>query len=153
MAQRGRPHTRAAERDWPKNAGKKTVGEHIADMVQWGGAPGSWQRVGNCRIAKWAEQRGCRDPFASVWTVSQTWRDYDRWFTGFRTASSVIAPAARLLVVQAPIPPETRRLSGVPEILANLQPALFLHMPSLGNRLRGVRCMHVHRLEDTRSCS
>jgi len=78
-----------------------------------------------------------------VWTVSQTWRDYDRWFTEFRTASSVIAPAARLLVVQAPIPPETRRLPGVPEILANLQPALFLHMPSLAviDRAAFVACM------------
>jgi hypothetical protein len=78
-----------------------------------------------------------------VWTVSQTWRDYDRWFTEFRTASSVIAPAARLLVVQAPIPPKTRRLPGVPEILANLQPALFLHMPSLAviDRAAFVACM------------
>jgi hypothetical protein len=33
MAQRGRSHPRAAERDSPKNAGKKTVREQIADMV------------------------------------------------------------------------------------------------------------------------
>ncbi len=66
-----------------------------------------------------------------VWTVSQAWRDYDRWFGEFRTASAVIAPGARLLVVQEPIPQDSLHLPGIPEALAKLQPHSFVHMPSL----------------------
>jgi hypothetical protein len=66
-----------------------------------------------------------------VWTVTQTWRDYDRWFGEFRTASAVIAPGARLLVVQAPIPQDKLHLPGISEVLAKLQPHSFVHMPSL----------------------
>ena len=44
-----------------------------------------------------------------VWTVSQAWRDYDRWFTEFReAASTVIVPGARLLVVEAPLTEQER---------------------------------------------
>jgi hypothetical protein len=66
-----------------------------------------------------------------VWTVSQTWRDYDHLFAEFRSASAVISPGTRLLVVQTRTPPEKPQLPGVPEILADLQPVLFVHMPSL----------------------
>ena len=66
-----------------------------------------------------------------VWTVSQAWRDYYRWFAEFRAASVVIAPGARLLVIQAPIPQDALHSPGIPEILAQLQPHSFVHMPSL----------------------
>lgn len=66
-----------------------------------------------------------------VWSVSQAWRDYDRWFAEFRTASAVIAPGARLLVVEAPVPDEKRKLPGVPESLANVQWITFTHMAAL----------------------
>jgi hypothetical protein len=64
-----------------------------------------------------------------IWTVSQAWRDYDRWFAEFRTVSAAIAPGARVLVVESPTGP--RKLPGIPESLAVLQERLFHHMPSL----------------------
>ena len=78
-----------------------------------------------------------------VWTVSQAWRDYDRWFAEFRTASAVIAPGARLLVVQAPIPQDKLHLPGIPESLAKVQPHSFVHMPSLAviDRAAFVACL------------
>jgi hypothetical protein len=78
-----------------------------------------------------------------VWTVSHAWRDYDRWFAEFRTASAVIAPGARLLVVQAPIPQDKQHLPGIPGILANLQPHSFVHMPCLAviDRAAFVPCL------------
>jgi hypothetical protein len=65
-----------------------------------------------------------------IWTVSQAWRDYDRWFTEFRSASMAIAPGARVLVVAAP-PTAPRKLPRIPENLAVFQERLFHHMPSL----------------------
>jgi hypothetical protein len=65
-----------------------------------------------------------------IWTISQAWHDYDRWFAEFRSASEAIAPGARVLVVSAP-PAEPRKLPGIPESLAVLQWRLFHHMPSL----------------------
>jgi hypothetical protein len=65
-----------------------------------------------------------------IWTISQVWHDYDRWFAEFRGASTAIAPGARVLVVAAP-PTEPRKLPGIPESLAVLQWRLFHHMPSL----------------------
>ncbi len=78
-----------------------------------------------------------------VWTVSQAWRIYDRWFAEFRTASAVIAPGAKLLVVQAPIPQDKLYLPGTPEFLAKLQPHSFVHMPSLAviDRAAFVPCL------------
>ena len=64
-----------------------------------------------------------------IWTVSQAWRDYDRWFTEFRSASTAIAPGARVLVVESPMEP--RKLPEIPETLAVMQERLFHHMPSL----------------------
>jgi hypothetical protein len=66
-----------------------------------------------------------------VWTVSQSWHDYDRLFGEFRSASAVIAPGARLLVVEAPTPEQTPQLTGVPASLAKLQPVAFIHMAAL----------------------
>ena len=72
-----------------------------------------------------------------IWTVSESWKDYDGWFNEFRAASAVIAPGARLLIVQATIPPDNMiaahqgRLPGVPTALATLQPAVFWHMGAL----------------------
>lgn len=66
-----------------------------------------------------------------IWTVSQSWHDYDLWFGEFRRASAVIAPGTRLLIVEAPASNDRRRLPGVPPLLARLQPALFWHMGAL----------------------
>jgi hypothetical protein len=72
-----------------------------------------------------------------IWTVSESWKDYDCWFNEFRAASAVIAPGARLLIVQATIPPDDaiaghqRGLPSVPAALATLQPAVFWHMGAL----------------------
>ena len=65
-----------------------------------------------------------------VWTLSQAWYDYDRWFTEFRAASAVVPPGARLLVVEAPIP-EQKHLPGVPASLAMVQWRTFVHMAAL----------------------
>src|SRR5207247_7141417 len=65
-----------------------------------------------------------------VWTVTQTWRDYDRWFSEFREASTVVPPGARLLVVAAPLP-ERQRLPNVPALLARLESFPFIHMAAL----------------------
>jgi hypothetical protein len=64
------------------------------------------------------------------WSVSQAWYDYDRWFAEFRAASAVIAPGARLLVVEAPMP-EQQQLPGVPASLATVQWRSFSHMAAL----------------------
>jgi hypothetical protein len=64
-------------------------------------------------------------------TVSQSWRDYDRWFSEFRRASAVIVPGTRLLIVEAPTPADKQRLPGVSPLLARLQPVLFWHMGAL----------------------
>jgi hypothetical protein len=66
-----------------------------------------------------------------VWSVSQAFADYDRWFTEFRVASAAIAPGARLLVVESPIQTESRALPGLPRGIASLQELLFYHMPAL----------------------
>jgi hypothetical protein len=66
-----------------------------------------------------------------VWTVSQAWRNYDSWFAEFRTASAVIPPGARLLIVEAPVPEQKQRLSGVPPIFAKVQWVTFIHMAAL----------------------
>ncbi len=72
-----------------------------------------------------------------IWTVSESWKDYDGWFNEFRAASAVIAPGARLLIVQATIPQDDMmagpqgRLPSVPTALATLQPVLFWHMGAL----------------------
>jgi len=66
-----------------------------------------------------------------VWAVSQSWRDYDRWFAEFRSASTVISPGARLLIVEAPLPEDRRQLPGVPAPLATMQPAAFIHLGAL----------------------
>jgi hypothetical protein len=66
-----------------------------------------------------------------LWAVSQAWSDYDRLFIEFRTASAVIAPGARLLVVVAPIPEQKRELPGLPTDFATRQSAPFMHMAAL----------------------
>jgi hypothetical protein len=66
-----------------------------------------------------------------VWTVTQAWRDYDRWFAEFRTASAVIAPGTRLLIVEAPVPEQKQQLPGVPATLAKVQWVTFIHMAAL----------------------
>lgn len=66
-----------------------------------------------------------------IWTVSQSWSDYDRWFAEFRQASSVIAPGSRLLIVQSPVPAEAVALPRVPVLLGAVQPPVFHHLGAL----------------------
>jgi hypothetical protein len=72
-----------------------------------------------------------------IWTVSESWQYYDRLFNEFRAASTVIAPGARLLVVE-PMPsgddttaPAPMSLPGVPVQLAKIQPMVFWQMGAL----------------------
>ena len=64
-----------------------------------------------------------------VGSVAQSWCDYDRWFTEFRVASTVISPGSRLLVAAAPAVPD--RLPGVPAFFARFEPVVFTHMAAL----------------------
>jgi hypothetical protein len=72
-----------------------------------------------------------------IWTVSESWKDYDRSFNEFRAASAVIAPGARLLIVGADIresnmiPQDKARLRGVPTVLATVQPVVFWQLGAL----------------------
>ena len=72
-----------------------------------------------------------------VWAVTQTWGDYDRWFTEFREASAVVPPGARLAVVATPLPAQ-EQLPGVPGSLAKLESFPFIHMGALAVMDRGV---------------
>ena len=72
-----------------------------------------------------------------VWAVTQTWSDYDHWFTEFREASAVIPPGAKLVVVATPLPGQ-EQLPGVPESLAKLESFPFIHMGALAVTDRGV---------------
>jgi hypothetical protein len=72
-----------------------------------------------------------------IWTVSESWKDYDRSFNEFRAASAVIAPGARLLIVGADIrgdnmiPEDKARLPGIPTVLGKLQPVVFWQLGAL----------------------
>jgi hypothetical protein len=66
-----------------------------------------------------------------IGAVSQSWRDYDRWFGEFRSASSVIEPGARLLIVESPAGDAPVPLPGLSPLLATVQPPLFWHMGAL----------------------
>ena len=63
-----------------------------------------------------------------VWTVSETWRDYDAQFAEFRAAAQAIAPGSRLLVVAAPLPESESSLAGLPHALAKKTSENFTHM-------------------------
>jgi hypothetical protein len=65
-----------------------------------------------------------------IWTESQSWYAYDRWFAEFRQASSAVAPGSRLLIVETLIE-QPVALPGVPTALAHLQPQVFWHMGAL----------------------
>jgi hypothetical protein len=66
-----------------------------------------------------------------VATVTASWRDYGREFAAYRAASAVITPGAKLLIVASPFPPQTRRLPGLPGVLALRQPAVYTHLAAL----------------------
>ncbi|MGH7070405.1 MAG: hypothetical protein ACREFO_10365 [Acetobacteraceae bacterium] len=68
---------------------------------------------------------------ARIWTVTQTWRDYDRQFAEFRSASRVITPGSRLLIVEGATPATDTRLPGVPRFFAVRQSVAYFHMPEL----------------------
>jgi len=65
-----------------------------------------------------------------VWTVTDNWRDIDRRFQEFRTASEVITPGSRLLIVED-TPKGPRPLDGVPSFLAQRWDQTFSHMAAL----------------------
>lgn len=66
-----------------------------------------------------------------VWTVSETWRDYDVQFAEFRAAAQAIAPGSRLLVVAAPLPETRSSLAGLPRVLARSADENFTHLAAL----------------------
>ena len=65
-----------------------------------------------------------------VWAVSESWRDTDRRYAEFRTASRVITPGARLLIV-GDDPSDGRPFEGVPSFLARQWDETFSHMAAL----------------------
>ena len=65
-----------------------------------------------------------------IWSVTQSWRDYDRQFAEFRSASAVLAPGSRLLIVEA-LSGGRQPLPGVPAAFAVLQRVAFIHMAAL----------------------
>jgi hypothetical protein len=66
-----------------------------------------------------------------VWTVTETWRDYDAQFSEFRAVDRIIAPGSRLLVVAAPLPEAQTGLADVPGALAKKANEGFTHMAAL----------------------
>src|SRR5579863_3386278 len=66
-----------------------------------------------------------------IWTVTQSWRDYDRQFAEFRAAARVIAPGSRLMIVERLASRRIVPLVGVPADLAVLQRVVFIHMAAL----------------------
>jgi hypothetical protein len=66
-----------------------------------------------------------------IWTVTQSWRDYDRDFAEFRSAARVIAPGSRLMIVERLAAKRISGLPGVPTGLAVLQRVAFIHMAAL----------------------
>lgn len=72
-----------------------------------------------------------------IWIVSESWQYYDGLFKEFRVASEVIAPGARLLVVEPMIPEDDATvrdpmsLLGGPATFAKIQPMIFWQMGAL----------------------
>ncbi|HKX07161.1 MAG TPA: hypothetical protein VJN67_03175 [Stellaceae bacterium] len=65
-----------------------------------------------------------------VWAISETWRDADRLFVEFRSAARVIAPGARLLIVDD-TPRGGRPFGGVPSFIAERWDESFPQLPAL----------------------
>jgi len=65
-----------------------------------------------------------------VWAVSETWRDTDRLFAEFRSASEVITPGARLLIV-GDKPTDGRPFQGLPSFIARQRDETFSHIAAL----------------------
>jgi hypothetical protein len=65
-----------------------------------------------------------------VWAVSEYWRDTDRLFAEFRSASQVISPGARLLIV-GDAAKDGRPLRGVSSFVTQQWDETFAHMPAL----------------------
>lgn len=66
-----------------------------------------------------------------VWSVTQSWRDYDGRFAEFRAAARVIAPGSRLMIVERLASRRIMPLVGVPAGFAVLQRVAFIHMAAL----------------------
>ncbi|HVH75913.1 MAG TPA: hypothetical protein VM755_13445 [Stellaceae bacterium] len=66
-----------------------------------------------------------------VWSVTQSWRDYDGRFAEFRSAARVIAPGSRLMIVERLASGRIMPLVGVPAGFAVLQRVAFIHMAAL----------------------
>jgi hypothetical protein len=82
------------------------------------------------RAARWFAVAAIALLTLRVWAVSEIWRDTDARFAEFRTASRVIAPGARLLVVDD-TPKGERAVDGVPSFLTERWDETFSHMPAL----------------------
>jgi hypothetical protein len=65
-----------------------------------------------------------------VWSVMQTWGDYDNRLAELRTATSVIQPGSRLLVVQAPMTEADRAIPGMPTAFGIRSETAYWHMPA-----------------------
>lgn len=65
-----------------------------------------------------------------VWAISETWRDADRLFAEFRSATRVITPGSRLLIVDD-TPRGGRPFDGVPSFMAERWDESFAQLPAL----------------------
>jgi hypothetical protein len=66
-----------------------------------------------------------------VWTVSETWRDYDRQVTEFRAATQRLPLGAAILVVETPPGDAARAVPGLPRALARRNDETYWHMAAL----------------------
>lgn len=66
-----------------------------------------------------------------IWSVSQSFASYDRWFDEFRAASAVVPPGARLLVIEPDLADPPQAIPGLPKALGRVQGVQFIHMPAL----------------------
>lgn len=66
-----------------------------------------------------------------VWTVSETWRYYDRQVAEFRAALQKLTPGASILVVEAPPGDAARSVPGLPRALARRNDETYWHVAAL----------------------
>jgi hypothetical protein len=64
-----------------------------------------------------------------IWTITQTWRDFDSRIAEFRAAADVIRPGSRVLVVEASIPEADRAIPGIPTALGMQLQTAYWHVP------------------------
>lgn len=87
----------------------------------------AWRRTLGAFAVSFAVLFGVR-----IWSVTESWRSYDREFAEFRAAARVIPPGARLLVVQdLPMPKSASRIDDISLAFTRRWDPNYWHMPAL----------------------